>query len=74
MLNRARRNGRNAGCSSPDLMPRETVSIRLSEHQRDQIERMRREGGYRTRAQLLQSLIAAILADDAKAHEEKPSC
>jgi len=48
--------------------PPEPVTIRLTWQQQQQLERMRIEGGFRSRAALLQSLIAAILEDDAKAH------
>jgi len=48
--------------------PPEPVTIRLSWQHQQQLERMRIEGGFRSRAALLQSLIGAILDDDAKAH------
>jgi len=50
---------------------RETVSIRLSMSIHQQLERMRVAGGFRTRAALLESLITALLRDDAKAHDEE---
>jgi len=51
--------------------PPAVISLRLSARHQQQLERMRVEGGYRSRAQLLQSLIAEILRDDAKAHGEE---
>lgn len=46
------------------------VPLRLTPAQEAALDRMRQEGGYRSKAELARSIILEVLRDDAREHAE----